>query len=293
MPEVETSSPEIYTPKYYQRIAELENRHWWHLGMQHIALALLKTAGAGPIKRVLDAGCGTGAMMRWAGEKLGATDIHGIDISPDALAYCRAENPAWKVQEGSVLDLPFPPDMFDLVISNDVVQHLPTNGGDLQGIREMARVLVPGGALLLRTNSRLGMWQKTDARDHDYQRFIEEEVTQLLVAAGLTPVRATYANVIGSLHESARRLLRGRSDHKHTPGHSHDHDHAHPHSDEDQGPQRTVYEGLKIRDTAAVRPMANSLLLSALKTEAAYLARPRRRIGFGHALVVVAVKAKA
>ncbi len=287
MVEVETSSPEIYSPQYYQRIAELENKHWWHLGMQFIALALLKDAGNVAVKRVLDAGCGTGAMMRWAGEKLGAIDIHGIDIAPEALAYCRAENPAWTVREGSVLDLPFPADMFDLVISNDVIQHLPTNGGDVQGIREMARVLVPGGALLLRTNSRLGMWQRTDARDYDYQRFIQEEVTQLLSAAGLTPVRATYANMIGSLHESARRLFRRRSRHKDS------HAHSHHHADGDQGTKRTVYEGLKIRDTASANPLANRLLLSSLKTEAAFLARPRRRIGFGHAIVVVAIKPKA
>lgn len=286
MADVETSSPEIYTAEYYQRIAELENRHWWHLGMQHIALALLGGVGASPFKRVLDAGCGTGAMMRWAGEKLGATEVHGIDIAPDALAYCRAENAAWKVQEASVLNLPFQSDMFDLVISNDVVQHLPTDGGDLQGFREMARVLAPGGALLLRTNSRLGMWQKTDARDYDYQRFVQEEVMQLISAAGLVPVRATYANVIGSMHESMRRLLRGRSRHAH--GHAHSHANSHG----EQGARRTVYEGLKIRDTATRHPMANRLLLSALKAEAAYLKRPRRRIGFGHAIVIVAQKPK-
>lgn len=285
MGEMETSSPEIYTAEYYQRIAELENRHWWHLGMQQIALALLEDSGAGPFNRVLDAGCGTGAMMRWAGDKLGAKDIHGVDIAPDALAYCRSENADWKVQEASVLSLPFAAGVFDLVISNDVVQHLPINGGELQGISEMARVLAPGGALLLRTNSRLGMWQKADARDHDYQRFIEEEVTQLIVAAGLTPVRTTYANVVGSLHESARRLLRGR------PHHAHDHSHEHSH--EAHGPRRAVYEGLKIRDTAQKHPMANKLLLSTLKAEAAYLKRPRRRIGFGHAIVAVALKPKA
>lgn len=284
MVEAQTTSPEIYSPQYYQRIAELENRHWWHLGMQSIAFALLKGAGNVSVKRVLDAGCGTGAMMRWAGEKLGATDIHGIDIAPEALAYCRAENPAWKVREGSVLDLPYPANMFDLVISNDVVQHLPTNGGDLKGVSEMARVLVPGGALLLRTNSRLGMWQKTDARDYDYQRFVQEEVTQLLSAAGLTPVRATYANVVGSLHESARRFFQRRSRQDGAHGHSHHHEHGDP------GAQRTVYEGLQIRDTASANPMANRLLLSTLKTEAAFLRRPRRRIGFGHAIVVVAVK---
>jgi SAM-dependent methyltransferase len=272
-------SPEIYTPAYYDRIAVVESQHWWHLGMQNIALALLTSGGRRAYERVLDAGCGTGGMMRWAQEKLSAHEIHGVDIAPEGLAYCKARNPEWRVREASVLDLPYPEHAFDLVISNDVLQHLPTDGGDALGLREMARVLAPGGALLLRTNSRLGMWQKPDAKDADYQRYLIEEVIAEIEAAGLTIFRATYANFLGSLHESLRRLLRGRS---------HQAQHAHHHHGEASG--RSVYEGLQIRDTAARHPFINRILRWVLNCEAHYLAKPRRSLSFGHAIVVVALK---
>lgn len=274
-------SPEIYTAAYYDRIAELENRHWWHLGMQEIAFALLTSGGKRAYSRVLDAGCGPGAMMRWAEAKLSAREIHGVDVAPQGLAYCRTRNPEWRVLEASVLDLPYDDGAFDLVISNDVIQHLPTDGGDLQAIQEMARVLGPGGTLLLRTNSRLGMWQKTDAKDADYQRYLRAEIVQKLESGGLTVGRVSYVNFVGSLHESARRLLR-RTDH---PRHSHDH------GDVPEPNARSVYEGLQLRDTAARHPMLNKVLLGLLRGEARFLSRPNRSLPFGHAIVATAHKA--
>ena len=88
-------SPEIYTPAYYNRIAELEGRHWWHLGMQDIALALLATEERRVYPRVLDAGCGPGGMMRWAETALGANEIHGVDVAPEALTYCKSPFEKW------------------------------------------------------------------------------------------------------------------------------------------------------------------------------------------------------
>lgn len=272
------NSPEIYTPAYYDRIAELESRHWWHLGMQDIALALLTADGRRVYPRVLDAGCGPGGMMRWAEATLAAQEIHGVDIAPEGLAYCKARNPNWDVREASVLNLPYPDNAFDLVISNDVVQHLPTDGGDVRGIKEMARVLALGGKLLLRTNSRLGMWQKSNAKDADYQRYLRTEIVQKLESAGLTVTSATYANFVGSLHESVRRLLR-------RPAHGH---HHHPGAEE--ATSRSVYEGLRLRDTAKRHPVLNRLLLGLLRSEARYLNRPNRSLPFGHAILAVACK---
>ncbi len=271
-------SPEIYTPAYYNRIAELEGRHWWHLGMQDIALALLATEERRVYPRVLDAGCGPGGMMRWAETALGANEIHGVDVAPEALTYCKARNKNWQVREASVLNLPYPDDAFDLVISNDVVQHLPTDGGDARGINEMARVLAPRGALLLRTNSRLGMWQKSDAKDVDYQRYLRTEIVQKLEAAGLTVTRATYANFLGSLQESAGRLFR-------KPAHGRHHHHG-----AEGATPRSVYEGLQLRDTAKRHPVANRILLGLLQGEAKYLDRPGRSLPFGHTILAVAHK---
>lgn len=268
---------EIYTPGYYDRIGALEHSHWWHLGAQRVAKTLLASVRPPSFPAVLDAGCGTGGMMAWAQAELGAVSLSGVDVSPDAVRTCAGRDPNWSVQLGSVMDMPLPDARFDLVICNDVIQHLPTDGGDLTALKEIRRVLKPGGLLILRTNSRQGMGQDPAAQDHDYKRYVRQEVIDLMTQGGFAVRRATYVNAIGGAHETVRRLLRPPRPH---------HDHHHEVAPGDQ-PERHVYEGLTMRDTAKEKPALNRLLLGLFGVEAALLKGRDRSLPFGHSVVVV------
>lgn len=276
---MDTTQPqdEIYTPGYYDRIGALEHTHWWHLGAQRVAKTLLASVRTPSFPSVLDAGCGTGGMMAWAQAELGAVSLSGVDVSSDAVRTCAGRDPTWSVQLGSVMDMPLPDARFDLVICNDVIQHLPTDGGDLTALKEIRRVLKPGGLLILRTNSRQGMGQDPTAQDHDYKRYVRQEVIDLMAQGGFAVRRATYVNAIGGAHETVRRLLRPRR-----PQHDHHHEVAHG----DQ-PQRHVYEGLTMRDTANEKPVLNRMLLGLFGVEAALLKGRGRSLPFGHSIVVV------
>lgn len=267
------SATDIYTAEYYARIAAVEGRHWWHVGMRDIAKAMLRRAGSDGFARVLDAGCGTGGVMSWAEQSLGARQVFGADIAEEALSFCVRSRRT--VTRASVLQLPYMSDCFDLVICNDVIQHLPTDAGDRRGLAEMHRVLKPTGVLMLRTNSRQGMWHAAAAKDHDYQRYNLAEVSARLRAVGFNVVHATYANALAGAHDALRRLLRWSP-----PDHAHGHD-AHQ--------QHRVYEGLSIRDTATLHPWLNRLLLGALRAEASLVARGMR-LPFGHSIVALARK---
>jgi ubiquinone/menaquinone biosynthesis C-methylase UbiE len=97
-------------------------------------------------KEVLDAGCG-GGRYTVAWRLLGAKRATGIDISPTGVMDARRRVEEAGIDgviftEGSVLDLPFPPESFDLVYSNGVLHHTV----DWKtGIHEAVRVLKPGG----------------------------------------------------------------------------------------------------------------------------------------------------
>jgi ubiquinone/menaquinone biosynthesis C-methylase UbiE len=263
--------PEIYAREYYERLCDLEERHWWHLGMREVAAALLRSRpGNQPYERVLDVGCGTGGGLRWAEERLGARLTIGMDIAREALVLCRARSGQWLAQ-ASALQLPWRSESFDLLLCQDVLQHLPTDGADVHALTEMARVLRPGGLLLMRTNSRLGMWQADTARDADFQRYTLPEVTSRVSAAGFIVQRATYANALPALYASLKRWgeLRFQRHHPH---------------------QRRLYEGLRIRDTASQRAWLHRLLLWIMKAEARYLSAPNRCLAFGHSIFCLGVK---
>ncbi len=86
----------------------------------------------------LDGGCGVHALNARACRSRGFAEVWAIDVNPDAVAAGRDIG----VMAGSVLDLPFPSDRFDLVICSGVAHHTPDPG---RALSELARVLKPGG----------------------------------------------------------------------------------------------------------------------------------------------------
>ena len=100
---------------------------------------------------LLDFGCGCGRVIRhWAG--LGRTAVHGADANKHAIAWCRANLPfARFASNGLAPPLDHADQSFDLVYALSVFTHLPA---DLQHawMRELARLLRPGGFLLLTTH---------------------------------------------------------------------------------------------------------------------------------------------
>jgi len=101
--------------------------------------------------KVLDAGCGAGRHLCEAFRHPGI-DVVGIDLSYDDLAKTRAllnlmslelEN-QWLLARATITHLPFPDNVFDVVICSEVLEHIPDN---LRAIKEIVRVLKPKGIL--------------------------------------------------------------------------------------------------------------------------------------------------
>ena len=110
---------------------------------------LVAASAPGPGERVLDVACGTGIVTRLAARRVGGTGrVVGLDISPSMLAMARAAalRAAIEWQEGSATELPFPDGAFDLVLCQQGLQYFPDRP---LALREMHRVLAPGGRLAL------------------------------------------------------------------------------------------------------------------------------------------------
>jgi SAM-dependent methyltransferase len=181
-------------PGEYDLIAALEERHWWYTGMRASARALLRQAlsrepHTRPPRRldILDAGCGTGGGLRWLSE-FGA--VTGLDFHPRAVELARRVSP--RVTRASVLALPFPAYHFDLVTSFDVLYHRAVLD-DEQALREFARVLRPGGWLLVRVPAHDRLRGAHDVQVHTRHRYARAELGAKVASAGLQVSRLTYA----------------------------------------------------------------------------------------------------
>ncbi|HEX3455117.1 MAG TPA: class I SAM-dependent methyltransferase, partial [Gaiellaceae bacterium] len=149
---------------YYRRLHEVDSRHWWHLGMRHIEAALLRGRLHGS---AFDAGCGTGGFLAWADARGTFSRLAGVDISAEAIEIAREVVPAAELRVAGLDQLPFGDGEFDLAVSHDVLQHVPDGALDA-GLRELRRVVRPGGALLVRTNGdRRARRERDDWRAYD------------------------------------------------------------------------------------------------------------------------------
>lgn len=130
--------------------AELYQRHLVPAMTDMWAEDLVARAEIRPGARVLDVACGTGVVARRAAERAGPRGhVTAADVNPAMLAVARALPSAGapiECQEVSALELPFAESAFDDVFCQFGLQFLPDRDAAL---REMRRVLVPGGRLLL------------------------------------------------------------------------------------------------------------------------------------------------
>lgn len=191
-------------PVEYRRMFEAEEAQWWYAGQRAIATALLEPAlrDREPRRaRLLDAGCGTGFnLLALAG--LGRAT--GIDLAPEALAFCKERGV--RAVRASLLGLPFADATFDAVTSFDVLYHAWVTD-DRAAVGEMARVLAPGGALLVRVPALRVLWGAHDVEVQSRHRYTRGELVALLEGRGLRVDRATYCNSILFPLLLARRTL--------------------------------------------------------------------------------------
>lgn len=185
----------------YALMDAAEEGMWWYRAL-HARLigALQGVRGA-----VLDAGCGTGGLMRRLRAERPDLAVFGVDFSPAAASRAAAKSGA-PAAAGSVLALPFADAGFDAVISADVLCHRSLEPA--QALAEFARVLRPGGRLVLNLPAYDWLMSAHDRRVHTARRSTAGSLRRLLAEAGYDEVGARYWNsLLLPLMVAERKLL--------------------------------------------------------------------------------------
>ncbi len=188
-------------PGEYDTIARLEDQHWWYAGMRRMAAQWVQQLPLRRGARLLDAGCGAGGGLKWL-SAFGAAS--GVDLHPLATHYAVRFCP--QVGQASVGALPFPAETFDLVTCFDVLYHLAVVD-DEAALGELARVLRPGGWLLVRVPAYDWLRGAHDRQVHTRHRYTASELRAKIVRSGLAPRRVTGAGLLLLPPAMLRRLV--------------------------------------------------------------------------------------
>jgi ubiquinone/menaquinone biosynthesis C-methylase UbiE len=173
-------------PEMYERVFRLQSVHWWYFSRMRFLDVLLRHLPKGG--SVLDVGCGPGSMLRYLG-KYG--EVVGVDSYLPALDMARTHF-SGSLQEGDCCQLPFADAQFSLVAACEVLYH--RNIADVrQAVRECARVLEPGGHLVVVDSAYSVCFSAHDRAAHGARRFDKDMLIDVLQEAGLEIVHSTYA----------------------------------------------------------------------------------------------------
>jgi ubiquinone/menaquinone biosynthesis C-methylase UbiE len=169
----------------------------------------------GASDRILDLGCGTGIVARVLRERLGgAANIVGIDKSPPMIEKARSIAPEIDFRLGNATELPFADGSFDLVLCQEMLQFVPDR---LAALREVRRVLTPGGRFLTSTwrprseqpfHEALGrVAERHLGRSNDARFSLDgPALASALIEAGFSDVRVETVSLTERFSEFSARM---------------------------------------------------------------------------------------
>lgn len=170
-----------------------------------LAAEFAELVNPSPGQRVLDVGCGPGALTATLVNRLGSESVWAVDPSESFVAAVRHRLPGVRVQQATAEQLPFPDGSFDAALAQLVV-HFMTD--PVAGLRDMARVTRPGGTVAASVWDQAGgqgplavFWRTAleldpAARDESQRAGTREgHLSELFEAAGLRNVTPTALTV--------------------------------------------------------------------------------------------------
>ena len=164
---------------YYNRVSPNKSEsNWGDEGVQKIIENdIIKYSGTLEGKRILEFGCGVGRLLKHMPKY--CERIHGVDIAPNMIEFARENinniDVVLRLSNGKVL--PYANSEFDVIYSIHVLQHIPTREMLLDTLKEICRVLKPGGTAALHFNKKISETDREPGQFAGYRPKLENAIS--------------------------------------------------------------------------------------------------------------------
>jgi len=200
-----------YDPSFYAKLERVEDGHFWFAARRCAVEAVLRRHAADlpEAARVLELGCGGGDVLRVVEQTLPGAFVAGMELNAEGLLRARRRVKGLLIR-GDATKPPFK-SCFDLICMFDVLEHLSE---DEEALGAVARLLNPGGRIILTVPADPSLWSYFDEASHHCRRYELKELETKLNATGFTPefmtpyMRATYPLI--RLGRTVRGFLGGK-----------------------------------------------------------------------------------
>ena len=202
------------SPAKFDVTAKVERDHWWFRAKRELLVQELRKVGASG-KVAVDVGCGTGEVVRHL-NTLPFELVVGADVSQYALELARKESElSSPLVASSAGILPMRTGAADCLVTLDVLEHLDH---DVAALQEFARVVKPGGTMVVAVPAYAWAWSEHDVVLGHRRRYTRRTLLHVAEEAGLVVQRCTYYHswliplALALRRTPLRRLVRGEAE---------------------------------------------------------------------------------
>jgi SAM-dependent methyltransferase len=190
----------------FHSLRRVEEKHWFYSGKRLIALHWVRRLEGNRVlipkeATALDLGCGTGLLLSELGN---FRRKFGLEVAPEALKLLHPSIQG-NVAQASALHLPLRSNALELVTCFDVIEHIDD---DRSALAEIARVLKPGGVLMLNVPAYQWMFGDWDVQHGHFRRYDQKGIGRLLLRSGFEILHLSYENLVGLIGAMLVRTLR-------------------------------------------------------------------------------------
>jgi len=175
----------------YQSMHAQEEHFWWYRALHNIIVDRVQQLSLPAHARLLDAGCGTGGLLRKLHQAFPDYQLTGLEYHAEGLRYLCAL-PDINIINGNVNSMPFANNHFDAVTLTDVLYHENIRPHDC--LSECFRILKPQGHLLINVSAYNWMRSTHDKQVHTRERYTAKRCKEQLLEAGFQLCHVGYWN---------------------------------------------------------------------------------------------------
>ncbi len=162
---------------YYKEYYDLERQHWWFVAREKIISNYLKKIIDDkilnhPELKILNVGCGPGRSSQYLSS---FGEVTSIEYDKDCCEFA-SERTGLQIINGSITELPFQDEMFDLVCAFDVIEHVEN---DQLAVSEMKRVAKKEGVIFITVPTFMSLWSHHDVINHHFRRYKLSQIEKL------------------------------------------------------------------------------------------------------------------
>ncbi|MBS3103599.1 class I SAM-dependent methyltransferase, partial [Candidatus Woesearchaeota archaeon] len=177
----------------FRKIYALQKGGWWFGNARNkLVISLLKDMYADlDKKKLLDVGCSEGAFLDYL--KKNKLDFMAIDVDENAINFCKERGFEKNIRYGSILDIPFKENTFDIVTALDVIEHVED---DIRALGEMKRVCKKDGILFLIVPAHKWLWSSNDDAYHHHRRYNIGRIRYIAKECELKILTISHFNIL-------------------------------------------------------------------------------------------------